>query len=146
MTDFRSRQGSRAWLLAGACSSALLAFTLPAPAFAQGTPDTEQPANPPKPDTEPTANPPKPESEPTDIEPTPGDPDIPGQTEGQEIVVTGIRAAIRGSISIKRNETSIVEAITAEDIGKLPDISIAESIARLPGLAAQRVGGRAQGI
>jgi len=146
MTDFRSRQGSRAWLLAGACSSALLAFTLPAPAFAQGTPDTEQPANPPKPDTEPTANPPKPESEPTDIEPTPGDPDIPGQTEGQEIVVTGIRAAIRGSISIKRNETSIVEAITAEDIGKLPDISIAESIARLPGLAAQRVGGRAQVI
>jgi iron complex outermembrane receptor protein len=63
-----------------------------------------------------------------------------------EIVVTGIRAGIENSINIKKNETSIVEAISAEDIGKLPDVSIAESIARLPGLAAQRVNGRAQVI
>jgi iron complex outermembrane receptor protein len=141
MTKFRGRQGSRAWLLAGACSSALLAFALPAPAFAQDASDTTQPAPVPQPDTIPPAK-----SEPANIEPTPGDPDQKGETEGQEIVVTGIRAAIRGSISIKKNETSIVEAITAEDIGKLPDISIADSIARLPGLAAQRVGGRAQVI
>ena len=46
----------------------------------------------------------------------------------------------------KKDSTSIVEAISAEDIGKLPDVSIAESIARLPGLAAQRVAGRAQVI
>lgn len=63
-----------------------------------------------------------------------------------EIVVTGIRAGIQNSINIKKNETSIVEAVSAEDIGKLPDVSIAESIARLPGLAAQRVNGRAQVI
>ena len=62
------------------------------------------------------------------------------------IVVTGIRAGIQNSINIKKNETSIVEAVSAEDIGKLPDVSIAESIARLPGLAAQRVNGRAQVI
>ncbi|MBO9545145.1 TonB-dependent receptor [Caulobacter sp.] len=62
------------------------------------------------------------------------------------IVVTGIRAAIQNSINIKKNQTSIVEAVSAEDIGKLPDVSIAESIARLPGLAAQRVNGRAQVI
>lgn len=62
------------------------------------------------------------------------------------IVVTGIRAGLSNSINIKREETSIVEAISAEDIGKLPDVSIAESIARLPGLAAQRVNGRAQVI
>lgn len=65
---------------------------------------------------------------------------------GDEIVVTGIRRGIADSISLKRNETSIVEAVSAEDIGKLPDVSIAESIARLPGLAAQRVAGRAQVI
>ena len=41
-------------------------------------------------------------------------------------------------------ETSMVEAVSAEEIGKLPDVSIAESIARLPGLTAQRVAGRAQ--
>jgi TonB-dependent receptor len=67
-------------------------------------------------------------------------------TDLDTIVVTGIRAGIEGAISKKRDSTSIVEAISAEDIGKLPDVSIAESIARLPGLAAQRVAGRAQVI
>jgi iron complex outermembrane receptor protein len=67
-------------------------------------------------------------------------------TEVEEIVVTGLRRGLADSISIKRRETSIVEAVSAEDIGKLPDVSIAESIARLPGLAAQRVNGRAQVI
>lgn len=60
------------------------------------------------------------------------------------VVVTGIRGGIERAIDIKKESTSIVEAISAEDIGKLPDVSIAESIARLPGLAAQRVAGRAQ--
>lgn len=62
------------------------------------------------------------------------------------VVVTGIRRGIEAAISVKQNSTSIVEAISAEDIGKLPDSSIAESIARLPGLTAQRVAGRASGI
>jgi TonB-dependent receptor len=62
------------------------------------------------------------------------------------VQVTGIRRGIEDAISVKKDATSIVEAISAEDIGKLPDVSIAESIARLPGLAAQRVGGRAQVI
>ncbi|RDE05665.1 TonB-dependent receptor [Sphingomonas aracearum] len=69
----------------------------------------------------------------------------PGETS-EDIVVTGIRRGIADSISLKRDNTSIVEAVSAEDIGKLPDVSIAESIARLPGLAAQRVNGRAQVI
>ena len=60
------------------------------------------------------------------------------------VVVTGIRGGIERAIDIKKDSTSIVEAISAEDIGKLPDVSIAESIARLPGIAAQRVAGRAQ--
>lgn len=57
-----------------------------------------------------------------------------------------IRAGIESAIAAKRESTSIVEAVTSEDIGKLPDISIAESVARLPGLAAQRVDGAAQVI
>ena len=52
--------------------------------------------------------------------------------------VTGIRRGIEAAISVKKNNDSIVEAISAEDIGKLPDQSIAESISRLPGLTAQR--------
>lgn len=62
------------------------------------------------------------------------------------VIVTGIRGAIESSTNIKKTQTSIVESISAEDIGKLPDNSIAESIARLPGLSAQRVAGRAQVI
>ncbi|MYN09041.1 TonB-dependent receptor [Pseudoduganella aquatica] len=62
------------------------------------------------------------------------------------VTVSGIRRGIEDAISVKKDASSIVEAISAEDIGKLPDVSIAESIARLPGLAAQRVAGRAQVI
>lgn len=56
----------------------------------------------------------------------------------QTVVVSGIRKGIEAAISVKQNNTSIVEAISAEDIGKLPDTTIAESLARLPGLTAQR--------
>lgn len=75
------------------------------------------------------------------------EPALPDETKTLDsVVVTGIRAGIETSIETKRESTSIVEAVSAEDIGKLPDVSIAESIARLPGLSAQRVGGRAQVI
>lgn len=66
--------------------------------------------------------------------------------EVQTVTVTGIRRGIEGAISLKKNSDNIVEGVSAEDIGKLPDVSIAESIARLPGLAAQRAAGRAQVI
>lgn len=56
----------------------------------------------------------------------------------QTVVVAGIRRGIEAAISIKKNSNSIVEAISAEDIGKLPDTTVAESIARLPGVSAQR--------
>jgi iron complex outermembrane receptor protein len=70
-----------------------------------------------------------------------------GPTQSLEtVVVTGLRHSIESSISLKRNADSVVEAISAEDIGKLPDASIAEALARLPGLAGQRVNGRAQVI
>jgi iron complex outermembrane receptor protein len=62
------------------------------------------------------------------------------------IVVTGFRRSLESAVRTKRNQEQIVESVSAEDIGKLPDASIAESIARLPGLAAQRVSGRAQTI
>lgn len=62
------------------------------------------------------------------------------------VVVTGIRKGIEDAISVKKNKDSIVESISAEDIGKLPDASVAESIARLPGVTAQRTAGRAQQI
>ena len=117
----------RAFLLAG--TSLLLA--VPSAAFAQDTtqPPTDQP-------------------QPADTAPTPGNPEPTDQQpqSNDAIIVTGIRRGIQTSIDTKRREQGIVEAVSAEDIGKLPDISIAESIARLPGIAAQRVNGRAQVI
>lgn len=62
------------------------------------------------------------------------------------VIVTGIQASIESSIRAKQNSDNIIEAISAEDIGKLPDASIAESLARLPGLATQRMNGRASVI
>ncbi|MDQ6647309.1 MAG: TonB-dependent receptor [Pseudomonadota bacterium] len=63
-----------------------------------------------------------------------------------EVVVTGIRGSIQSALKAKQNSDDIIEAISAEDIGKLPDASIAESLSRLPGLATQRLDGRANVI
>lgn len=62
------------------------------------------------------------------------------------VTVRGIRGSIEKSVEKKEQSNSIVEAVSAEDIGKLPDISITESIARLPGVTSQRVDGRGQVI
>ena len=62
----------------------------------------------------------------------------------EEVVVTGLRKSIEDSISVKKEQMGVVEVVSAEDIGKLPDASIAEAIGRLPGIAAQRTNGRAQ--
>jgi iron complex outermembrane receptor protein len=62
----------------------------------------------------------------------------------EEVIVTGIRRGLMQSVDLKANSTSIVEAISAEDIGKLPDQSITDSLARLPGITAQRLNGRTQ--
>jgi iron complex outermembrane receptor protein len=66
--------------------------------------------------------------------------------EGFVIVVSGFRQALETAVSEKRNQDLIVESVTAEDIGRLPDASIGESIARLPGVTSQRLNGRANVI
>lgn len=66
--------------------------------------------------------------------------------KGVTVTVTGFRESLQKSAAMKKNEISVVETLSAEDIGKLPDVSIAESLARLPGVAAQRLDGRANVI
>ncbi|MET3759739.1 MULTISPECIES: TonB-dependent receptor [unclassified Sphingomonas] len=65
-------------------------------------------------------------------------------TPDGDIVVTGIRAGLDSSAKIKRQSVLIVDSVSAEDVGKLPDVSIADSLARLPGVTAQRLEGRDQ--
>lgn len=59
----------------------------------------------------------------------------------EEVIVHGIRAAIESSINAKRNANSIIDSITAEDIGKLPDATIADSLQRIPGIQIRRSAG-----
>jgi iron complex outermembrane recepter protein len=62
------------------------------------------------------------------------------------LVVTGFRASLESAVNKKKKSDQVVESVSAEDIGKLPDASIGESIARLPGLTSQRLNGRANVI
>jgi iron complex outermembrane receptor protein len=107
----------------------------PSTAYAQTTPDQTTPDQ-----TNPDQQ--QPPKKPAPV--TPGEPNAPSKEDQGAIVVTGIRHSLQNSIQIKRNSASVVEAVSAEEIGKLPDVSIAESIARLPGITAQRVKGRAE--
>lgn len=61
----------------------------------------------------------------------------------EEIEVVGIRRSIQNALDIKRDADTIVEAISASDMGGLPDMSIADSLARLPGVTFDRTGGQA---
>ncbi|MBD8897512.1 TonB-dependent receptor [Rhodanobacter sp. DHG33] len=70
----------------------------------------------------------------------------PQTSQFSAVVVNGISTSIQSALDTKKNSNDIVEAISAEDIGKLPDVSIADSLARLPGLTTQRVDGQASAI
>src|SRR3954471_2019860 len=61
--------------------------------------------------------------------------------ELEEVVVTGMRGSLKQSMDIKRDSIGVVDAITAEDIGKFPDTNLAESLQRIPGVAIDRQNG-----
>jgi TonB-dependent receptor len=58
-----------------------------------------------------------------------------------EIIVTGIRASLDRAIDVKRNSSGVVDAISAEDMGKFPDTNLAESLQRVTGVSINRVNG-----
>jgi len=110
-------------------STSAMAFALCAtPAFAQ---DQTQPAVPPDPTVQAQTNPAE-----TD------------QTadEADTIVVTGLRRSLQSAQNIKRNSDQIVDAVVAEDIGKLPDITVSDTAARIPGIQVERNGGEASRV
>lgn len=80
----------------------------------------------------------------TDVQP--GEDATAGAPGTGDIVVTGIRASLRSSEAIKRNATMIVDAVSAEDVGKFPDVNIADSLQRVTGVAIDRNGGEGQFI
>ncbi len=65
-------------------------------------------------------------------------------TQLQAVNVHGYAGSLQNATAIKRNSSEIVEAVSAEQIGKLPGTSIADALGRLPGLAVQTLSGRPQ--
>ncbi|HEX8419142.1 MAG TPA: TonB-dependent receptor [Sphingomonas sp.] len=63
------------------------------------------------------------------------------EAAGDDIVVTGIRASLREAVDIKRDAQGVVDAISAEDIGKFPDTNLAESLQRITGVSIDRSNG-----
>lgn len=60
------------------------------------------------------------------------------ETPQDEVVVTGIRASLTSARNTKRNADQIVDSISAQDIGALPDRSVSEALQRIPGITLQR--------
>ncbi|MBO9707930.1 MAG: TonB-dependent receptor [Caulobacter sp.] len=65
-------------------------------------------------------------------------------TAVEEVVVTGLRGSLQRNLDIKRSSAGVVDAISAEDIGKFPDSNVAASLQRLPGVSIQRAGARGE--
>ena len=67
-------------------------------------------------------------------------------TNENAIVVTGLRRSMQSARNIKRNSPQVVDAVVAEDIGKLPDITVSDTAARIPGIQVERSGGEANRV
>jgi TonB-dependent receptor len=64
----------------------------------------------------------------------------------EEVIVTGIRASLQQSMDIKRTSIGVVDAITAEDMGKFPDTNLAESLQRITGVSIDRNNGEGKNV
>jgi iron complex outermembrane receptor protein len=70
----------------------------------------------------------------------------PDAEDKDEIVVTGIRASLERAADIKREADQVLDVITAEDVGKLPDANVAEALQRVTGVQITRVFGEGQSV
>jgi TonB-dependent receptor len=68
------------------------------------------------------------------------------ESSGEVVVVTGFRQSLEQALNVKRNATGAVDAIVAEDIADFPDLNLAESLQRIPGVAIDRDSGEGRGI
>ena len=68
------------------------------------------------------------------------------EDEGNTIIVSGIRASLERAADIKRDADQVLDVITAEDVGKLPDENVAEALQRVTGVQITRVFGEGQAV
>ena len=72
--------------------------------------------------------------------------DTTASAQEDAIVVTGIRASLEQAADIKREADQVLDVITAEDVGKLPDANVAEALQRVTGVQITRVFGEGQSV
>src|SRR5436305_13862779 len=101
-----------------------------------------QPVAPPNPAATAQQNP----AQPAQNADAPQSPAAANASSGNAIVVTGLRRSLQSARNIKRNSDQIVDAVVAEDIGKLPDITVSDTAARIPGVQVERAGGEANRV
>ena len=121
-------------------TTALTAVAMAAPAMAE-----DQPVVPPNPAATAQQNPGQPAQN-ADAPQTPASIAGTGNPDESTIVVTGLRRSLQSARNIKRNSDQIVDAVVAEDIGKLPDITVSDTAARIPGVEVERAGGEANRV
>jgi iron complex outermembrane recepter protein len=120
-------------IILSSTSAAVFAFAA-SPAAAQS-----QPASPPDPTAQAQTTPADPEAGSPQTDDAVQGADGSDQVDaGEEIVVTGLRRSLQTSQNIKRNSEQIVDVVVAEDIGKLPDRTVSEALARIPGVSVER--------
>jgi len=124
-TTFMSARGRKFGFIG---ASSLIALTIANPAAAQTATTTTDAATQASPATDPTTGPSS----------------TPPADETQDIIVTGLRGSLQRNLDIKRTSSGVVDAISAEDIGKFPDSNVAASLQRLPGVSIQRNGARGE--
>ena len=73
-------------------------------------------------------------------------PVAPAEQESQQVVVTGIRASLQSAVNIKRNADAVVDSVSAEDLGKLPDSDVGEALGRIPGVSVGRAFGQGASV
>ncbi len=157
-------------IVAVACAEVL---TTTAPAAAQGEPapppeGSAEPSPPPEGSTEPSPPPPEGSTEPeasAEAAPPPPEGSAEAVAEGSvdaeaipeeayavddedvaEVVVTGFRVSLGAALRRKQSSTGQVDAIVADDIAEFPDLNLAESLQRVPGVAITRTNGEGNQI
>jgi iron complex outermembrane receptor protein len=83
---------------------------------------------------------------PTQDQPAAPGQDAPAEEPSDDIVVTGIRQSLAAAQAVKRESAQVVDAISAEDIGKFPDKNIGEALQRVTGVQITRAAGEGQSI
>ena len=77
---------------------------------------------------------------------TPASSPAPAEDQIEAVVVTGFRASLANALDIKRRENDLVDVIKAQDIADFPDLNLAESLQRVPGVSIDRDGGEGRTI